>query len=67
MNEQEILAVTRAFVQEQMAQNDVGHDYLHIERVLALAENIAATQPVCDLFVVRMVALLHDFDDYKLR
>ena len=67
MNEQEILAATKAFVQEQMAQNDVGHDYLHVGRVMALAENIAATQPVCDLFVVRMVALLHDIDDYKLR
>lgn len=67
MNKQEVLDYARSFVSDQMAQNDVGHDYSHVQRVLKLARAIAAGEPECDLFLVELVALLHDIDDHKLR
>lgn len=66
MDKKEILEYTREFVKKQMANNDVGHDYLHVERVLALAKDIAVHEPESDGFLAEMVALLHDINDHKL-
>jgi uncharacterized protein len=66
MREQEILERTREFVKKQMANNDVGHDYLHVERVVALAKDIAGFEQGSDPFLTEMVALLHDINDHKL-
>lgn len=66
MDKKEILEYTREFVKKQMANNDVGHDYLHVQRVLALAKDIAVHEPESDGFLVEMVALLHDINDHKL-
>lgn len=66
MDKKEILEYTREFVKKQMANNDVGHDYLHVQRVLALAKDIAVHAPESDGFLVEMVALLHDINDHKL-
>ena len=66
MRKQEILERTREFVKKQMANNDVGHDYLHVERVVALAKDIAEFEQGSNPFLTEMVALLHDINDHKL-
>ncbi len=66
MDKEKILELTREFVKKQMAGNDVGHDYLHVERVLALSKDIAGYERGSDPFLTEMVALLHDINDHKL-
>lgn len=66
MSSQEVLEKTHRFVKTQMANNDVGHDYLHVERVLALAKDIGNHEQGSDPFLVEMIALLHDINDHKL-
>ena len=63
---EEILEKTREFVKKQMANNDVGHDYLHVERVVALTRDITEHEQGSDAFLAEMVALLHDINDHKL-
>ena len=66
MNNNDIVLKTIEYVKKASIYNDFGHDYLHVERVLALANKIASTCPECDTFIVKMVALLHDVEDDKL-
>ena len=42
-----------------------GHDYYHTFRVYKIATNIAKTEE-CDSERVKLTALLHDVDDYKI-
>lgn len=52
-----------------MKNNDAGHDFCHIQRVLALAETIAkqeaVSNPQINLELVQLGALLHDVADWK--
>ncbi len=55
---------TIAFVKQQLADAEGGHDWFHIQRVLNNAMLIAKSENV-DIFIVQLGALLHDIADSK--
>jgi uncharacterized protein len=55
---------TIAYVQQELAQAEGGHDWWHIYRVWKTSIEIAKTE-TADLFVVELAALLHDIADSK--
>lgn len=55
---------TIAFVKQQLANAEGGHDWFHIERVYKNALLIAKQENV-DAFIVQLGALLHDIADSK--
>lgn len=59
----------KRYVKKYMDRDASGHDWYHTERVLHLAEAIAAQEKKTadlDMEAVQMIALLHDLDDRKL-
>ncbi|MGI9542266.1 MAG: HD domain-containing protein [Cyclobacteriaceae bacterium] len=64
MDHHTIIDATIAFVKEELAQAEGGHDWFHTERVWKVARNIAAETAV-DPLVVSLGALLHDIADAK--
>jgi uncharacterized protein len=60
-----ILRAARAFVQGDAAAHTDGHDWPHIERVTALAVELAHRMGA-DPFICELAALLHDVPDEKL-
>ena len=60
-----ILTATALFVQRAMAENDTAHDTDHLNRVVALAMQLAE-RCGANLFRTRMLALLHEMSDDKL-
>jgi len=62
-NEEQIIK-TIAFVKEQLANAEGGHDWFHIERVFNNVLLISKTERV-DKIVVSLAALLHDIADSK--
>jgi len=65
--ETDILGKTISFVKDALKTAESGHDWWHISRVVANAENIGKAYPESNLFIVKMVALLHDVDDWKFK
>lgn len=65
-SEHEIVDKTSAFVKNKLLFAEKGHDWLHIQRVLNLALNIAA-QEQGNAYVVALAALLHDIADEKFK
>ena len=63
-NHSELIGITTAFVQQELAEAEGGHDWWHIYRVWQQARHIAAEENV-DLLVVELAALLHDIADPK--
>ena len=55
---------TVAYVKEELAGAEGGHDWFHIERVYKNALLIAETEEV-DITIVALAALLHDIADSK--
>ena len=55
---------TILFVKQKLENAEGGHDWFHIERVYKNALLIADGE-VCDIFVVKLGALLHDIADSK--
>ncbi len=52
---------------KSLFQHDTsGHGFDHTERVYQTALRIAETEPNVNLDVIKLAALLHDVDDYKL-
>jgi uncharacterized protein len=64
MTSEELINKTIAFVKEQLADAEGGHDWFHIERVYKNALLISKNENV-DGFVVVLGALLHDIADSK--
>jgi uncharacterized protein len=53
------------YIKDIFSKDYSGHDYYHTFRVLKLAKEIAITEN-CNIDRVKMIAILHDVDDYKL-
>ena len=64
MTTEQQISKTIAFVKEQLANAEGGHDWFHIQRVLNNAMLIAKSEDV-DVFIVQLGALLHDIADSK--
>ncbi|GAH81084.1 unnamed protein product, partial [marine sediment metagenome] len=64
MDRQEIIKKTELFVKQNLSKDSTGHDWWHIHRVRSLAKRIAREEGA-DIFIVELVALLHDIGDYK--
>ncbi len=62
MNQQEqhILETAADFAKKRMSRLHSSHGWDHVERVVNLAERIAASERSADLFVVKVAAILHD-------
>lgn len=57
---------TKQFVFDEHGHDTTGHDFNHILRVQRMALYIGKQFPSCNLFILQMVALLHDVADHKL-
>ncbi|MEA1940445.1 MAG: HD domain-containing protein [Candidatus Caldatribacteriota bacterium] len=64
MNKEEIIKKTEDFVRKTFQEENTGHDWWHTHRVRILSKKIARDEKA-DLFIVDIVALLHDVGDYK--
>lgn len=64
MNTNLLIERTTAFVKQQLANAEGGHDWFHIERVYNNSLLIAQTEDV-NLLIVQLGALLHDIADSK--
>lgn len=62
---EEIVDDALAFVRDTFCEDCSGHDYFHTLRVYKMAVKLAE-QEHADLDTVRLAALLHDVDDFKL-
>ncbi|RSK27311.1 HD domain-containing protein [Bacillus sp. HMF5848] len=60
-----IIEKTEHFVRETLQHEGSGHDWYHIKRVRQLSNHICKIEGG-DLFIIDMVALLHDMIDDKL-
>ena len=60
----EIIERTKAFVKQQLANAEGGHDWFHIERVYKNTVFIAKHE-AADMLIVQLGALLHDIADSK--
>jgi uncharacterized protein len=63
--QQNIISETTRFVCSTSTGESSGHDWWHIHRVEKLAIYLAEKEQA-DMFTVRLAALLHDVDDWKL-
>jgi len=64
MDKEEIIRKTESLVREILSKDSTGHDWWHIHRVRNLALKIAREERA-DVFMVELLALLHDLGDYK--
>lgn len=64
--QKEIIAQTEIFVRNYFSDNTDGHDWWHTNRVRNIALNIAKKEKAENPFLIELIALLHDIDDYKI-
>ena len=58
--EDHIIEESLAFARKKMKGLHSSHGWDHVERVITLAENLCASEPSADTFIVRTSAILHD-------
>ncbi|WP_220729990.1 HD domain-containing protein [Apilactobacillus zhangqiuensis] len=56
----------KQYVEQELGNDTTGHDYTHIQRVVALAKTIGEQTKDADLLIVLTAAYLHDVIDDKL-
>ncbi|WP_214777513.1 HD domain-containing protein [Exiguobacterium sp. s22] len=61
----DVIQETRKFVETVHANDETGHDFAHIERVVRLVERLMEHEPV-DRTGLLLAAYLHDVEDQKL-
>lgn len=59
-DEQRIIDLATAYAKDRMTRLHSSHGWDHTERVVAMAEHIASTEPEADIFAVMAAAILHD-------
>ena len=64
MTNSQLINKTTAFVKQQLAGAEGGHDWWHIDRVWKLAKHIAEKEGV-DNIIIDLGSLLHDIADAK--
>ncbi|WP_455538550.1 HD domain-containing protein [Terrisporobacter sp.] len=64
MNKDIIINETKIFVKNKLLSEGTGHDWYHIKRVYNLSTYLCEKENG-DEFIIKMVALLHDIDDWK--
>lgn len=65
MKKRILLAEAEAFARSALSRDSSGHDWWHVQRVVALARRIAREEDA-DVFLCELAALLHDVADYKI-
>ena len=65
MVKEDIFKQTEDFVKSCSINNEPGHDFSHIQRVRNMAL-LLGKECKSDLFLVELLALLHDVEDHKL-
>ncbi|HEY7124332.1 MAG TPA: HD domain-containing protein [Ktedonobacterales bacterium] len=65
MNQEELLAATRAHVRARLEGDSSGHDWWHIERVARMARRLAQEEGA-DVLLCELAALVHDLVDWKI-
>lgn len=66
MTETTVLAAVRQFSQSKMGDDETGHGFDHIQRVVGLANRISQAYPAIDRLATLTAAYLHDVIDEKL-
>lgn len=61
-----IIKETENFVKNYFSENTDGHDWWHTNRVRNLSIAISKKENSGNRFLIEMIALLHDVDDWKL-
>ena len=65
INKEEVLQTVQAYIKSTFFDENTGHDYFHIERVVINARKIVEKENA-DSFLVELAAWVHDIGDYKL-
>jgi len=64
---QEIINNTLTYIKDFFKDDYSGHDYYHSLRVYNTAIKIAENEKtISNLYIIKLIALLHDVDDYKI-
>lgn len=66
MTENDVLAAVRTFSQSKMGDDETGHGFDHIQRVVSLADKLVQEYPEANHVLTVTAAYLHDVIDEKL-
>jgi uncharacterized protein len=64
-DQNKLITQTADFINSKFSSDHTGRDWWHMYRVWQMAKVIAKTEPVANMLVVELAALLHDIADWK--